>query len=155
MIVKLRHYIAEREKERDKFVLHLSYPCNVQVHQPTKLPPLSLVISCAPHGPTAIPCPMPPDVCEIDSSLAYRLRPIHKTALLNRMADTNSKNGLTEYKKDYDSHVQFEPRFGAGGSILVKRPSIIASAADGMPFEGYANHLLHSMGLYLATSAAR
>lgn len=79
---RLGHYLAEHERDWDISVFLLTYPYSLQVPRTTKLPPSSLVITILLPGPTAIARLMRPDVNEIDSPLAYRLRLIHHSPLL-------------------------------------------------------------------------
>lgn len=92
----------------------LTHAKNVQVHQTPKLAELSLLITPLKPSPTTIALQMPPDISDIDSSLAYKLRLIHRAALKRKIADTNWKKGHVLYEKDYKIHVRSEPRFAAG-----------------------------------------
>lgn len=79
---------------------------------------------------------MRPDVSENDSPLAYRLRLIHRAALIRKTANTNSKKAQTLHKKNYDKHVRFGSRFAAGDYVLIERPPLLASAARHMAYKG-------------------
>lgn len=89
--IKLRHYVAEHEKDTDTFVLCLTYPPHLKVHRTTNIPLFSVEITRLPPEPTAILRPMPPNVSEIDSPDAYRLPVLHRAAALRKTADTISK----------------------------------------------------------------
>lgn len=67
---------------------------------------------------------------DIGSLLAYRLRQIHRAALLTRMADTNLDIVQARHKKNYDKHARFEPSFAAGEYVSVEHPSLLAGTAD-------------------------
>lgn len=73
---------------------------------------------------------MSPNVSEIESPLAYRLRLIHRAPLLREMADKNSKTARSQYKKNYNKHFRFEPRFATGSYVLIECLSLMVSAAD-------------------------
>lgn len=77
-----RHYVAEYQKNLDKFVFSPTYAYNVQIHQTTKLPPFSLATNGILPEPTAMVRPTPPDVSDIDSPLAYSTRLIRRATLL-------------------------------------------------------------------------
>lgn len=76
----------------DPFVFPLTYGYNVQIYQTKKLLSFSLATTLLPPGPIDITRPISPEVREVDSPLAYRLRFIHRAALLKHMTEKNSKN---------------------------------------------------------------
>lgn len=63
---------------------------------------------------------MPPDVVKSESSLAYRLRLIHREASLGKVTDTDYRKAQVRDEKN-DKHLRFKPRFSAGDYVLVER----------------------------------
>lgn len=126
---------AEHQKAWDTFVLSLTYTYILQVHRTTELPPFSLAIPRLPPVPIVIARPLPPDIGEIVSSLAYSLIIINRSFLLRMMAYSNSRKSQAEYETDFDKHVQFESRFKAGDYNLVESSPVMATATDSISFE--------------------
>lgn len=54
------------------------------------------------------------------------------------------------YKKDHDMRVQLEPHFSVADYVFLENPPLIASAADGMAYEGYLELLSCHIGPYHA-----
>lgn len=71
---------------------------------------------------TAIARRIPPDISEIDSSLACTLRLIHRAGLLRKTVDTNTEKAWAMYKKDYDEHDLLKRRFALGDYVYVEHP---------------------------------
>lgn len=132
----------------------LAYACKVQVQRTTKLPPFRLAITRLPLGPTALALLVLPDVSEIDAPIANRQRLIHRAALLNKMADSNSKKVQAGYKKDYVKSVRFEQRFAAVDDVFVERPPFMASAADHAAYGGYLKLLSRRKGPFRVNRVA-
>lgn len=95
---------------------------------------------------------MPPDVSEISSAIAYRIRMIHRETLLKKMVDSISKKEQTRYKKDFDKHVWFEPCFAADDYVFIKRPLLMAFVAEHMSFARYPRLLTSSTAPYCVIS---
>lgn len=58
--------------------------------------------------------------------------------------DTNSEKAQAQFKKNYDKHVRFEPRFTPGNYVFIKRPALLASAVNSITYEGDAKLLTRS-----------
>lgn len=84
MISRLRLYVPKHQKNWDTFVHTLWYAYTVQVYLITKLALFSLTITRLPSGPAVIAYPISPDISEVDSHLAYRLRLIRRGSLLKK-----------------------------------------------------------------------
>lgn len=57
MVTRLRHYVAENQKNWDKYVQPLSYAYNTQEHKPPNITPFSLVLTRHPPELTAVSQP--------------------------------------------------------------------------------------------------
>lgn len=66
------------------------------------------------------------------------------------MADMNTKKPQARYKKDYEKHVRFKPCFAASDYAFVKRPKLMASAANRIACEGLIKLLMRHTGPYRA-----
>lgn len=91
MVSRIRHCVEEHQNHWDTFMFLLTYAYNVQVPQTKMLSPFSLETTRFLPRRTAKTRPLPPDVSKIASPLACRLRLIHRTALLGKMAEKNYK----------------------------------------------------------------
>lgn len=132
MMSRLSYYAAKHQKNWDTFLFPLKYVYNVQVHRTTKMLPISLSISRLPPKPILTARPMPPEVDDIDSPIAYRLCLMHRAVFLKKMTDVDSKKAQARYEKGHDRHVCIESRFAAGGYLFGERSLLLASAADRM-----------------------
>lgn len=146
--LRLRYDLAEHLKDWDMFELSVTHACNVQVHQITKLPLLSLEITWLLPGPADVACPMPPNVSKNESRLAYRLHFVDKTASRSKDEGQDLQEGAGTIQNRLWYGRRFEQCFEAGDYFLIDSLPLIILAADRMAYEGYSNVLAFCSGPY-------
>lgn len=112
-----------------------------------------LVRSWHPPGPTSpTTMTMLPDVTEIHSPLALRLRLMSWAAQPRRLADKHFKAAPDCYKLDHDNKVRFEPTYMSSDYGFINMQSSSTSVALGIAAEGDSKKMLKWNGLYQVCS---
>lgn len=87
-----RHYVADNQRDRDRYVMTLTYAYNVQTHLPIRLTKFSLVLNLRASVSTSIITDtIQPEASKIYSPLAIQIRLFNCAALLQLLADKHLK----------------------------------------------------------------
>ena len=112
IIARLRHYVAEHQRNWDTFVQPLTYAYNTQVHRSTKCTPLELVTSRQPNGPLPFPAMRTSE--DPLSAEQFKIGLLtHLRSLMDR-ARTNTQRSAESYKKYHDRSAKPPPNVRVG-----------------------------------------
>ena len=123
LVARLRHYVAENQRDWDEFVQPLTYAYNTQVHRSTGRSPFDLVLAQAPANPS-----LPTDTA-LPTLPANATRQQVELSLLRRLANTiaqarsNLKTAAARYKYYHDRTARQTPRLCPGQLVYVDRPT--------------------------------
>lgn len=96
-----------------------------------KLTLLSAVLSCHPSRPASpTTTKMLPDVKNIDSPLAIRIRLINRDPLLRRLVNKHWRAELHRYKLNHNKKVRLDQIYVRNDYVFVNRPRLNISAAE-------------------------
>lgn len=123
LVTRIRHYVAEHQKDWDTFVPMLTYAYNTQVHASTGLVPFELVLTRTPKvsllgfGSTTLRTDTlnsPPPIV-LKSAIMRRLH------ILFDRATKNNKRAQASYKRQVDKAVRTIPSISKGMHVFVDR----------------------------------
>lgn len=82
------------------------------------------------------------------SALSKGLRPLHKDALLGRMASSSLRQTPATCEAYHDEHVRFEPTFVPGDYVIIEQPPRPTTRGERFDVEGYRKLLPRRLGPY-------
>ncbi|CDF39905.1 unnamed protein product [Chondrus crispus] len=125
LVQRLRHYVAEHQRDWDEYIQPLTFAYNTQVHRSTETTPFDLVLTRPPSG-LALPGTVPQDA--VSNTEDPRTPVQYKRATLRKLRDAleRARVKLTaaqrRYQADFDKKVRFRPVIEVGDLVYVDRP---------------------------------
>lgn len=104
IITRLRHFIAEHQRNWDIYVQPLTYAYNNQVHRCTNTSPYSLFLSRHPPGPSLLRATTDTPITGKSESSPQMIRRTIQAHILALRAkvDAHLRKSQARYKRDYD-----------------------------------------------------
>ncbi|CDF40922.1 unnamed protein product [Chondrus crispus] len=125
LVQRLRHYVAEHQRDWDEYIQPLTFAYNTQVHRSTETTPFDLVLTRPPSG-LALPGTVPQDA--VSNTEDPRTPVQYKRATLRKLRDALERTRVKltaaqrRYKADFDKKVRFRPVIEKGDRVYVDRP---------------------------------
>lgn len=130
ILTRLRHHVADHQRDWDLFVQPLSYVYNTQLHRSTNTTEFSLVLSPNPAGPAPFVkdsalssdtyCPIEPQA--LQAQLLARIKALHAQVNI-RLASAQSR-----CKWDLDKNIKRTSAFAPKRLVFIKQPPLATSA---------------------------
>lgn len=112
--------MAEQRTDRDAFGLTSTYAYNTKVDKATKRPPFSIDLTEKPPEPTIKRPKIMAGNVNGDEALFQRVRLLHKSTLLRKMANVILRHTQMAYMAYNDERVQFESTFVPSDYVFMK-----------------------------------
>ncbi|CDF38169.1 unnamed protein product [Chondrus crispus] len=125
LVQRLRHYVAEHQRDWDEYIQPLTFAYNTQVHRSTETTPFDLVLTRPPSG-LALPGTVPQDA--VSNTEDPRTPVQYKRATLRKLRDALERTRVKltaaqrRYKADFDKKVRFRSVIQVGDLVYVDRP---------------------------------
>ena len=124
LAARLRHYVAEHQKDWDEFVQPLTYAYNMQVHRSTGTTPFDLVLSRHPKGIlTESVGQLPEGTANAGSPAAVKRNTLNRLRYALSRAKVKLTKAQLRYKLDFDRRVRTLVRVEPGQMVLVDKPA--------------------------------
>ena len=132
LATRLRHYVADHQRDWDKFVQPLTYAYNNQIHTTTMTTPFNLTITRPPPSPIIdqISTAAPTDTDGPPSSRTMRARILNRLSVMFDKADSRSALARALYKRYADRTIRHTPVFKRGDRVFLSRPPTAAKTAE-------------------------
>ena len=124
LISRLKHYVAEHQRDWDQYIYPLTYAYNMQVHKSTGTSPFNLVLTRHPPG-IAVTTPST-GMDGVDASepspAQFKKLTLKRIARLLEKAKTSLSRAQARYKADFDKRVRVTPHFTPRDEVFLDRP---------------------------------
>lgn len=157
IVTRLRHYVAEHQKDREIFDQRLTYVYNTHVHRSTNTTPFSLVLSRHPPGRTLLPAKQAYHTYVSRQTSVQATRRALEALIhtLPAKADAHMCSSQQRYKRDYDKLVRVTSKFTPGDMVFVDRSPLsatVTTSASAMANATYNKLLIRALGPFHVNS---
>lgn len=127
LVTRLRHFVAEHQRNWDEFVQPLTYAYNMQVHASTGTTPFDLILSR--HPPSIIskvPAPDKSDKPGKATAVTAKRANFRRWRTVLAQAREKLSRAQRRYKANFDARVSQQPQFRPGQYIVLDNPPLMA-----------------------------